>query len=65
VRSIRSFDRRRRHVARRSPPALPHFTARGAIKVVEAPGDAGGLPVAWMAASAVLPWLAFIPSPRR
>jgi membrane protease YdiL (CAAX protease family) len=45
-------------------PALLHFVVQGAIKIVELPGDTG-LPIVWMAASALLPWLVFIPSPRR
>jgi membrane protease YdiL (CAAX protease family) len=45
-------------------PALLHFVVQGAIKVAELPGDIG-LPIVWMAASAIVPWLAFIPSPRR
>jgi membrane protease YdiL (CAAX protease family) len=45
------------------PPALLHFVVQGAIKIIEIPGDAG-LPIVWMAASAILPWLAFVPSPR-
>ena len=36
----------------------------GAIKVVELRGDTG-LPIVWMAASALLPRLVFIPSRRR
>ncbi len=37
-------------------PALLHLTVQGAIKVLEVPGDAA-LPLVWMAASAVLPYL--------
>ena len=45
-------------------PALLHFTIQGAIKLVSlAPPDAR-LPVIWMAASAVLPFLVFV-FPRR
>jgi membrane protease YdiL (CAAX protease family) len=45
-------------------PALVHFTIQGAIKLVSlAPADAR-LPVIWMAASAVLPFLVFL-VPRR
>ena len=41
-------------------PALVHFTIQGAIKLVSlAPSDAR-LPVVWMAASAVLPFLVFV-----
>jgi membrane protease YdiL (CAAX protease family) len=40
-------------------PALLHFTVQGAIKVVELPGDAG-LPLMWMAASAMAPYLVFL-----
>jgi membrane protease YdiL (CAAX protease family) len=40
-------------------PALLHLTVQGAIKVVEIPGDTT-LPIAWMAASAAIPWLAFL-----
>jgi len=45
-------------------PALLHFVVQGAIKVVELRGDTG-LPIVWMAASALVPWLVFIPSRRR
>ena len=45
-------------------PALLHFVVQGAVKVVELPGNTG-LPIVWMAASALVPWLVFIPSPRR
>lgn len=45
-------------------PALLHFVVQGAIKIVELPGDTG-LPIVRMAASALVPWLVFIPSPRR
>ncbi len=41
------------------PPALLHFSAQGAIKVVEMPGDAT-LPLVWMAASAAIPFLVFL-----
>jgi membrane protease YdiL (CAAX protease family) len=46
------------------PPALLHFVVQGTVKIIEIPGDAG-LPIVWMAASAILPWLVFIPLPRR
>jgi membrane protease YdiL (CAAX protease family) len=41
------------------PPALLHFTVQGAVKVLDLPGDAL-VPLIWMAASAVLPYLAFL-----
>lgn len=41
------------------PPALVHFAVQGAIKILEIPGDAL-LPILWMAASATIPWLAFL-----
>ena len=40
-------------------PALLHFTVQGAIKVFEVPGDAT-LPFVWIAASAAIPYLAFL-----
>jgi membrane protease YdiL (CAAX protease family) len=40
-------------------PALLHFTVQGAIKVLELPGDTL-LPLIWVAASAALPYLAFL-----
>jgi len=41
-------------------PAILHFVAQGAIKVVAAPAEAGVvLPLIWMAACATVPWLAF------
>lgn len=40
-------------------PALLHFTIQAAIKLVEIPGDTT-LPLVWMAASAAIPWLAFL-----
>jgi membrane protease YdiL (CAAX protease family) len=47
------------------PPAVLHFVAQGAIKVVVAPEDGAALPAAWMAACATLPFLAFlVPRPR-
>lgn len=43
-------------------PALVHFVIQGAIKVVTPQGSAALLPLAWMAASAVLPFLViFVP----
>jgi membrane protease YdiL (CAAX protease family) len=42
-------------------PALLHFVAQGAIKVVVVPGESGPLMAfIWMAASAVLPFLVFL-----
>lgn len=43
-------------------PALLHFTVQGTIKVLELPGDTT-LPLVWMAASAVLPYLVFLLRP--
>jgi membrane protease YdiL (CAAX protease family) len=40
-------------------PALLHFTVQGAIKVLEVPGDTT-LPLVWMAAAAVIPFLVFL-----
>lgn len=41
-------------------PALVHAVIQGAIKLVDISGDgAGALPLIWIAASAVLPYLAF------
>jgi membrane protease YdiL (CAAX protease family) len=40
-------------------PALLHFTVQGTIKIVDIPGDTM-LPLVWMAASAVIPYLAFL-----
>jgi membrane protease YdiL (CAAX protease family) len=46
-------------------PALLHFTVQGAIKVLEVPGDAT-LPLVWMTAAAVIPFLVFaVRSPAR
>ena len=43
------------------PPAILHFVAQGAIKMVEVEGVGGmPLPVVWMIACAVLPFLAFL-----
>lgn len=43
------------------PPAILHFVAQGAIKVVEVEGGGGmPLPVIWMIACAVVPFLAFL-----
>jgi membrane protease YdiL (CAAX protease family) len=39
-------------------PAILHFIVQGTIKIVETPGDTG-LPIAWMAASMIIPWLVF------
>lgn len=42
-------------------PALVHFVVQGALKVVVVSGGASGsLPLVWMAASAVLPYLVFL-----
>jgi membrane protease YdiL (CAAX protease family) len=47
-------------------PALVHFTIQGAIKLVALEPAEPLLPVIWMAASAVLPFLAFlVPDPGR
>lgn len=47
-------------------PALLHFVVQGAIKVVTVEGAGTLLPLAWMAASAVVPWLVFlVPRSRR
>ncbi|MGE3163253.1 MAG: lysostaphin resistance A-like protein [Burkholderiales bacterium] len=40
-------------------PALVHFTIQGAVKVVEMPGSSPRYEMAWLAACAVVPWLAF------
>ena len=45
-------------------PALVHFVIQGAIKVVTPAGSAPVLPLVWMAATAVLPYLVFL-VPRR
>jgi hypothetical protein len=43
------------------PPAILHFVAQGAIKVVEVDGVRGiPLPIVWMIACAVVPFLAFL-----
>lgn len=41
-------------------PALVHFVIQGAVKVVEIPGSTTAYPLAWLAASALIPWLAFV-----
>ncbi len=42
-------------------PAIVHFVIQGAIKLVAIPDDAmQGLAIVWMAACAVIPWLAFL-----
>ena len=42
-------------------PALVHFIIQGAIKIILVPGQPGELfPVVWMAASAVVPFAAFL-----
>jgi membrane protease YdiL (CAAX protease family) len=41
-------------------PAIVHFVVQGAIKVVTPPEGELGLALVWMAASAVLPFLAFL-----
>lgn len=41
------------------PPAIVHFVVQGAIKLLEVPGDAQ-LPLVWIGACAVLPYLAFL-----
>ena len=46
------------------PPAVLHFVAQGAVKVVVAPESGASLPIVWMAACATLPFLAFL-VPRR
>lgn len=40
-------------------PALVHFTVQGAIKIVEIP-EGSALPLAWMAASALIPFAVFL-----
>lgn len=46
-------------------PALVHFVVQGTIKVVAVSGERGAdLPLVWMAAAAVLPFLAFLVSRR-
>jgi membrane protease YdiL (CAAX protease family) len=40
-------------------PAILHFVIQGALKVAEIPGDTT-LPIVWIAASGLLPWLAFL-----
>jgi membrane protease YdiL (CAAX protease family) len=43
------------------PPALLHFVVQGTVKVLAVSGDGAALfPIAWMAASAVLPLCAFL-----
>lgn len=47
------------------PPAILHFVAQGAIKVIEVQGPSASLlPLVWMAACAVIPFLVFL-VPRR
>ena len=42
-------------------PALVHFVVQGAMKVTVVPGESGlALPLVWMAASATIPFLAFL-----
>jgi hypothetical protein len=41
-------------------PALLHFTIQGAIKLVALEPPVAQLPVIWMAASAVIPFLVFV-----
>lgn len=42
-------------------PALVHFVVQGALKVVVVSGEsAAALPLVWMAASAILPFLVFV-----
>ena len=42
-------------------PAVVHFVAQGAIKVVVVPGEPGQhLPFVWIAACAVVPWVVFV-----
>jgi membrane protease YdiL (CAAX protease family) len=41
------------------PPALLHFIVQGAVKVLAVPGDTA-MPLVWIAASAALPYLAFL-----
>ena len=39
---------------------LVHFVIQAAVKLVVLPGDAAGaFPLVWMAAAAIVPWLAF------
>jgi membrane protease YdiL (CAAX protease family) len=40
-------------------PALVHFVMQGTVKVVEMSGASSLWPLVWMAACAVVPWLAF------
>jgi membrane protease YdiL (CAAX protease family) len=40
-------------------PALVHFVIQGAVKVVEMSGAPASYPMTWLAACAVVPWLAF------
>jgi membrane protease YdiL (CAAX protease family) len=40
-------------------PAVVHFVIQGAVKVVEIPGEPAAYPMAWLAACAIVPWLAF------
>ncbi len=48
------------------PPAVVHFVAQGAIKLVEIPvSDFVPLVAIWMLAGGVLPWLLFFVRPRR
>jgi membrane protease YdiL (CAAX protease family) len=42
------------------PPAVLHFVAQSAMKVVVAPEPGVSLPIVWMAACATLPFLAFL-----
>jgi hypothetical protein len=49
-------------------PAIVHFTMQAGVKVVEMSGSPTGYAMTWMAACAVVPWLAFairIPAMRR
>ncbi len=42
-------------------PAILHFVVQGAIKVIVVPGDPGAtLPLAWMAAAALVPFVVFL-----
>ena len=41
-------------------PALVHFVMQGAVKVVEMSGSPASYPMVWLAACAVVPWMAFV-----
>jgi membrane protease YdiL (CAAX protease family) len=46
-------------------PAIVHFVVQGALKLTVVPDAAVALPLAWMAASATLPFLVFLVPRRR